>query len=134
MGGSCPDIVFPTLEQIVQVNRRMIELWGGSFSPPNNFHNRSSLEYILSAIAFTIYGHVLYTTLEEKAVALGYEIITTHVFLDGNKRTGIYMTWSFLMTNGRNMGLDMSIVRLTEGMANGDNSREDFLRWVQNRL
>ncbi|MCK4815177.1 hypothetical protein KA005_05355, partial [bacterium] len=61
------EVVYPTVEQICEVNRRMIEKFGGFFDPPENLNNLDALEYILAAMASTIYGHSLYYTLKEKA-------------------------------------------------------------------
>ncbi len=131
MEGFSTNIIYPTLEQVIQVNRRMITMSGGSFTAPNNFHNKESLEYILTAIAFPIFGKIIYSTLIEKAAALGYKIITSHVFLDGNKRTGTYMTWSFLQSNNNPVTLDMSIVKLVEQLAIGEKLQSDFVDWLQ---
>ena len=40
-------IVYPTLEQICEINRRMVSEFGGLFVPPDNSLNRNALEYIL---------------------------------------------------------------------------------------
>ena len=88
------EIVYPTLTQVVEVNRRMIAMSGGYFYPPDNLQNRDPLAYILDAVQYPVFGVHLFPTLMEKAAALGYEIIASHVFFDGNKRTGIHMASS----------------------------------------
>ena len=50
MEDSGREIVYPTVEQICEVNRRMIEEFGGLFIPPNNMLNLGALEYILDAV------------------------------------------------------------------------------------
>ena len=75
------EIAYPTIEQICEVNRRMIEEFGGLFVPPNNLLNLDALEYILSAIKVTVYGREIYSTLKEKASAIAYYIISRHVFI-----------------------------------------------------
>jgi len=107
MGGVSENLVFPTIEQVVHVNRRMIETSGGSFTHPNNFHNRDSLEY-----------------------ALGCEIIKSHVFLDGNKRTGTYMVWSFLISNNKEIRLENSIINIIEGIAEGKMAQSELIEWI----
>ena len=44
----------------------------------------------------------LYTSLEEKAAALGYSLISNHPFVDGNKRIGHAALETFLLLNGEN--------------------------------
>ncbi|MDK1082236.1 MAG: type II toxin-antitoxin system death-on-curing family toxin [Anaerolineae bacterium] len=125
-------IDFPTIEQIVKINRQMIELSGGNFTEPENFRNRNSLEYILSAIAYPISGRDLFPSIEEKSAALGYEIMRVHVFTDGNKRTGSHVAWAFLKANNINIEIDASIEDLAVNMAAGSASRKDFVEWLYN--
>jgi death-on-curing protein len=108
----------------------MIDDSGGLFMPPDNLLNRNSLVYILDAIARPIYGHELFPTPKEKAAALGFEIIASHVFFDGNKRTGIYMAWAFLQWNGIRVVLDHSIEDLAVDMASSEADRDDLLEWL----
>jgi len=124
-------VVYPTIEQIIDVNRQMIKTSGGSFTPPDNFHNRNSLEYILDAIANPIFKQFLYPSLLEKAAALAYEIISCHVFLDGNKRTGIHIAWEFLRSNNMPIFLDSTIENLAINLANGTATRDDLLLWLR---
>jgi len=130
MAKSGSEIAFPTLEQIIGINRRMIGLFGGSFTPPGNFHNRASLEYILTAIRFPIVEHHLFPSMKEKAAALSFEIISSHVFLDGNKRTAIHAAWEFLQANAVSLFLDESIEGVAVAIAAGSASRDELLSWL----
>ncbi len=123
-------VVYPTLAQIVHVNRRMIETSGGYFSPPDNFLHRDSLEYVLDAIQKPVFGRFIFSTLTEKASALAYTIIDGHVFFDGNKRTGIHMAWEFLQSNGVNLYLDSTIEEVAIGVATGTTPREQLCSWL----
>lgn len=124
------EIVFPTVEQICEVNRRMIEEFGGFFSPPDNLNSASALEYVLAAIAGPVYGHDAYPELKDKATAIAHHIITRHVFHDGNKRTAVHMAWEFLRSNGVSVYLDSSIIELAETIAKGEAFYEDLLGWL----
>ncbi|MGB8213851.1 MAG: type II toxin-antitoxin system death-on-curing family toxin [Anaerolineales bacterium] len=128
------EIVYPTIEQIIDVNRRMIEISGGSFTPPDNFRNFSSLSYILVAIVYPIYGINLFSTLIEKAAGLAYEIIASHIFLDGNKRTGLHIAWEFLKANGVEIYLDASAEEIALGIANKEATRDDLVNWLINHI
>ena len=130
MEKSRSEIVFPTIKQVINVNRQMIQTSGGTFIPPSNFNNSAPLEYILTAIAKPIYGIHLFDSLEKKASALAYEIIVSHVFIDGNKRTGAHMAWMFLRSNGINIIIDKSIEDITIKLATGTASRADFTKWI----
>lgn len=126
------EIAYPTAEQICEVNRRMIGVFGGGFVPPVNLRNPDALEYALDAISASIYGSEIYGTLKEKAAALAYYIISRHVFFDGNKRTAAHVAWAFLRSNGIRLFLDQSIIELTESAAGGDANYNDFLEWLHN--
>ena len=65
----------------------------------SNFSKASSLEYILDAIQYPIYGVDKYPSLIEKAAALTWWIIEGHIFIDGNKRTGMQALIEFLEIN-----------------------------------
>ena len=126
------EVSYPTLDQIIEVNRRMIETSGGSFTPPDNLRYRDSLEYILDAIARPVFDHYLFDSLKEKASALTYEIIKTHPFIDGNKRTGIHIAWEFLRSNDVPIYLDSTVVDIAVSLAEGTITRNDFLEWLHN--
>lgn len=124
------EVVYPTIEQIIDVNRRMIEKSGGSFNPPNNFRNVDSLIYILTAIVYPIYDQYIFNTLIEKAAGLAYEIIASHIFLDGNKRTGLHIAWEFLKANGVEINLDASSEELAVRIAKKEVTRDDLVDWL----
>ena len=126
------DIAYPTIEQICQVNRRMIAEFDGLFLPPNNLSNLHALEYILDAIKLSIYGYTIYPTLKEKASAIAYHIISRHVFWDGNKRTAIHIAWEFLNSNGKSILLDSSIEELSVAIAARKATQDELLKWMHN--
>ena len=126
------EIVYPTVTQVCEINRQMIENTGGLFVPPNNFINQGALEYVLDAVKSSIYGRVFYSSLKEKANVIAFNIISRHVFIDGNKRTAIHTAWEFLHSNGISILLDSSIVDLSIKVANGEISQEELLIWFQN--
>lgn len=70
-------------------------MFGGLFVPPNNCHNRDSLEYALEAVDAVSFGQELYPSLSDKAALLAFKIIKNHVFHDGNKRTAITVCRAF---------------------------------------
>lgn len=125
-------VIYPTIEQICQVNRRMIQEFGGVFVPPHNLLNRNTLEYVLAAVRYPVagLGLYLYPTLKERASAIASRIISGHVFMDGNKRTAIHVAWMFLRSNGIPLFLDLTIVDLAVAIAEGEASHDDLLKWL----
>lgn len=127
------EIAYPTVEQICQVNRRMIDEYGGLFIPPNNLLNLSSLEYILDVIQSHIYKEDIYyttPTLKGMASTIAYQIISRHVFNDGNKRTAIHIAWEFLHSNGIHLTIHSSIIDLSISIASGIANQDELLQWL----
>lgn len=124
------EIAYPTIEQIIDANRRLTKETGGIFLEPNNLRNESSLQYILSAISESVYGVELYPTIKEKATALACNIITSHVFNDGNKRTAIFIATLFLKSNHININLDKTVEELAVDIASNEADNKDLLDWL----
>src|SRR5438105_15057603 len=83
----------------------------------------------------TFGGQELYSSLAEKAAALGFSLVCNHPFLDGNKRVGHAALETFLVLNGWELvaGVDEQeqvILQLAAGIL----KREDFTAWVQSHL
>ncbi len=53
-----------TVDEVIEINRRMLEASGGSFIPPGNFLNRNSLDYILGVIDESLFGQPMYPTVQ----------------------------------------------------------------------
>ena len=60
----------------------------------------NDLESALARPFQTFAGEELYTTIFEKAPAVGQSIIINHPFIDGNKRTGYILMEAFLRNEG----------------------------------
>lgn len=90
------------------------------------------LESALEAAFSTFGGRELYPTYEEKGARLGYNLISNHAFVDGNKRIGMYVMLIFLEVNGITLDCtsqDVSNVGLS--VAAGSMSYEMLLEWVR---
>ena len=73
---------FLTLNEVLELHRRLIHLFGGS----SGIRDSDALKSALAQPRMTFGGEELYPTIIEKAVALGFSIIKNHPFVDGNKR------------------------------------------------
>ena len=94
-------MIFLTFQDICEINRIWIDRYGGRYlSEDNNLCNKASLEYILNAIQYPIFGYDMFPTLIEKAAGLAWWIIEGHIFNDGNKRTGMQAAIELLEING----------------------------------
>ncbi|MCA1991375.1 MAG: type II toxin-antitoxin system death-on-curing family toxin [Coleofasciculus sp. S288] len=119
---------FLTLIEVLELHRRIIEQSGGAFG----IRDVGLLESALAQPRMTFGGEDLYSSLLEKAAALGFSIIMNHPFVDGNKRTGHAAVETFLVLNG--MEINVSVdeqERMVLAIASGELGREAFVEWLQ---
>ncbi|MCL4506673.1 MAG: type II toxin-antitoxin system death-on-curing family toxin [Chloroflexi bacterium] len=111
MEGTGTQVIVPTIEEVIVLNRRLIKEYGGGFyCGSTNLMNRDSLEHALTQMQYTIFGVDRYPTVFDKAALLALRIITGHVFYDGNKRTGMASAMMFLTVNGYPVTIPMETV------------------------
>lgn len=92
------------------------------------------MEHILDTIDGTLFGEPLYTTLYEKAAAIGWRIIVGHVFHDGNKRTGMEACRIFLDLNGYTMHMDRGVIDTALKIAKREMEFPEFVEWLTQRV
>ena len=80
-----------TLDEALEIHRRLIEAFGG----PEDVRDRGLLE---SALYRPRTGY--YADLPSMAAALFESLLTNHCFVDGNKRVAFFATDVFLRMNG----------------------------------
>jgi death-on-curing protein len=124
-------VVFLTEDEVLEVNRRMILEFGGIyFEGDRNLANPGSLRYMLEAIQGSVYEHIAYPTVFDKAAALAWEIIRAHVFHDGNKRTGMETCRLLLEINGWDLTVDAEIVSIALQAESGELSIAGLAQWL----
>jgi len=134
-GETLESIDFLELEEVIEINRRMIAAYGGIFfEGDDNLANPGSLMYVLEAIQGSLFGHCLYPTVIAKAAALAWRIIKLHIFHDGNKRTGMESCRLMLDLNGYVMRIDKKVVDTAIQIDGCSVSVADFIDWVEARV
>jgi death-on-curing protein len=87
MGGAIETL---TVSDVIEINRRMIQEFGGLFFEyDNNLLHPGALEYVLAEINGYLFGEELYPDIFQKAGLIAWRINTGHIFHDGNKRTSM---------------------------------------------
>lgn len=125
------DVVYLTFDQICDVNREMIEkMGGGHFVSPQNLFNPGSLNFILDEVIDPDLDVLNHHALKEIAAKISHQVISRHVFNDGNKRTGTHIAFEFLRANRVPAFLDSSIIEITLSIASGDASIDDLYNWL----
>ena len=84
-----------TLGEVLEVHRQIMAQSGGA----EGLMHLPALESALAQPQMTFGGEELYSTVVDKAAALGYTLIKNHPFHDGNKRTGHAAMEVFLVLN-----------------------------------
>jgi len=100
--------------------------------------NPGSLEWVLEAIQYPLFGVARYPTLVEKAAILAWTIIDGHVFWDGNKRTGMSALETLLILNGYQLNatddeIEKIALQIADAAASGY-SFEEFVRWLRSKI
>jgi death-on-curing protein len=129
-------LIFPTREDIVKLNRRHIERTKGLYVEPDNLKNPGSLEWVLEAIQYPLFGVEKYLTLPEKAAVLAWTIIKNHVFHDGCKRTGMSALEIFVEQNDHQLNAtndEIEDVALKVAGAEAY-SFDEFAEWVRGKI
>ena len=95
---------------IILINRMTVAEHGGNFVPPDNLLNSAPLEYLVETVGAELFGEPLYPTVADKAALYMFNIISNHVFQDGNKRTGLEAANVFLQVNGYRLSKELEPV------------------------
>lgn len=115
-------------DKVKLLYKLMVEETGGSFG----IRTEELLDSALEGIFQTFDGKELYPTKEEKGARLGYSLISSHAFIDGNKRIGMYVMLTFLEVNGIHINCtDEEIIETGLAVASGQKGYDDLLVWVK---
>ncbi|MGB3023689.1 MAG: type II toxin-antitoxin system death-on-curing family toxin [Candidatus Saccharimonadales bacterium] len=85
-----------TLEEVLELHFMLIEDYGGA----HGVHSEQRLRSLVDAPKLVVYGVEQYKTMYEKAAVYMRNCIADHVFVDGNKRTGVTLGVMFLQRCG----------------------------------
>jgi death on curing protein len=116
-----------TLEEILLIYQLVMEQSGGTAG----LRDRQLLESSLAQPQMTFDGAELYSSLAEKAAALGFSLIQNHPFIDGNKRIGYAAIRMFLGRNGQRIVATVDEREaLIIAVASGQLSRAELATWL----
>ena len=115
-------------EKVLLLHKLMAQETGGSIG----VREEGLLESALEA-AFSGFGdQEFYPTKEEKGARLGYNLISNHAFVDGNKRIGMYVMLTFLEVNGIRMDCtNDDVAKVGLAVASGKMDYDALLQWVK---
>src|SRR3989338_362438 len=84
------EVKYLTTEEIIKIHDRIIEKSGGH----SGIISYSNLDFVVSQTGIP-------KALERKAATIFYGILTSHPFVDGNKRTALVTAQIFINENNR---------------------------------
>ena len=122
---------FLRFDEVIEMHRRLIELFGGS----PELRDAGLLQSALAMPASTFAGNYLHPTLAEMGAAYLFHIACNHPFVDGNKRTAWVAARLFLRRNGRKLAFDEGeAVAFMRALAAGELSEEELAAWFRGRI
>jgi len=115
-------------KDILQLNQKTVERHGGNFVAPYNFLHEDPLDYLLEAVQAKMFGKEIYPTIADKAALYMFNIVSNHIFQDGNKRTGLASAILFLVRNNYKLKNDLSKINVNKKfIPEKGNSRDEIL-------
>ncbi len=120
-----------TLGEVVELHRRLLQATGGTPA----IRDLAAVESAIAQPKATFAGVDLYPTLAEQAGALGFSLIQSHPFVDGNKRVGHAAMETFLVLNGFEIDAPVDDQeRLMLDLAASRVGRSDLIDWLRRHL
>jgi len=115
------------IDDVILLHKMMSKATGGA----SGIRDMAALESAIYHSYATFDGKDLYPAIEEKAGRQAYGIIRNHPFIDGNKRTGLFVMLVFLELNGVKLKLSQSeLVWLGNRMASGRLGPSGLIKWI----
>ncbi len=84
------------VDEIILIHDRIIDATGGS----KGVREKNLLESVCNTPFGNYFGKELYPDIYLKAAVIVNSLVNNHVFIDGNKRTGLAIMEYFLYKNG----------------------------------
>ena len=115
-------------EKVLLLHRLIAEETGGSIGVRDEGLLEAALENAFASFG----GAEFYPSKEEKGARLGYELISNHAFVDGNKRIGMYVMLTFLEVNGIRLECtNEEVAEVGLAVAAGQMKYGALLAWVR---
>ncbi|MFT7623148.1 MAG: death-on-curing protein [Myxococcota bacterium] len=84
---------------VVVINKMCVELSGGMSVTGTGIRDGASLGFVERIFHNEVFGTVIYPDVFHQAGAYLFYILKNHIFMDGNKRTGLACALTFLQLN-----------------------------------
>ena len=116
------------INNALTLQKLVIDMTGGT----SGVRDSALLDSALNTAYQTFEGNELYPTIEEKGARLGFNLVSNHAFVDGNKRIGLLVMLTFLEINGINLKFtDDELVKIGLSLASGQMTYENLFDWIK---
>jgi death-on-curing protein len=116
------------LAEVIELHSGILEQVVGS----GGIRDLGALESAIAQPRMKFGGEELYSTIIEKASALGFSIVMNYPFVDGNKRAGHAAMETFLVLNRLEIKAAVNEQeRVILALAAGELDRDAFINWLQ---
>ena len=117
-------IKYLTTDQIIKIHDRIVERSGG--------HTRI-ISY--GNLDFVVAQAMIPKTIDRIAATLFYGVLTSHPFVDGNKRTGIIIVDTFLKEDSKEfVAVDKELWEFVHLVSVGKLEFEEVINWIKGRM
>ena len=124
-------IAFLSVEQVLDLHRRMIDEFGGS----SELRDRGLLESAVAMPMARFGGQYLHDGLATMAAAYLFHLCKNHPFVDGNKRAALAAANLFVLANDAALAASNDeLEELTLGVASGTLSKDDVIQFFQSHV
>lgn len=123
-----------TKEEILFLNKNNVAKFGGNFVNPHNLLHESSLDYLVEIVDARLFSEPMYPEVYHKAGLYLFNIISNHIFTDGNKRTGLDACLLFFAFNGYQLSDTVSneiLIKFILSVASGAHTLESVQDWLK---
>ena len=118
-------------EKVLLLHQLIAQETGGEVG----LRDQALLDAALAAAFAGVADREFYPSKEEKDAKLGFDLISNHAFLDGNKRIGMYVMLTFLEANGIGVEADNEeVASVCLAVASGTMKYEVLLDWVRKHI
>ena len=115
----------------IKIHEKIAEKTGGDVG----VRDMGLLEGALASPYATFGGVELYPTPLHKAAHLGFSVISSHPFVDGNKRVGVVLMLALLSLSGVAVELtDRDVYRMGISLAAGEMDEDGLLAFLSDKI
>lgn len=124
-------IIFLTLGNVLEIHENQIKLYGGA----NGVRDENLLISSIAQPYATFDKQFLHKTVYDKAAAYLFHVCQNHPFIDGNKRTALVSSLTFLFINSYCIEYnEKSLLELTLLVAQGKLEKEQIALFLEKDL